>query len=291
MTLFGIDVSQFQGTIDWAQVKKSGITFGVARCIRENGGVDATFARNVAGQRKAGLIPGAYAFLAGGGVAKAQARTFIQTIGDPTGMLTMLDIERPSFHPTPTLADVQAFVAEWRSAHPHHPLLLYGSSGAVLGKIGRLASLHAFGPLWLAFFREGVGTAPGQFYESIGGNAAQQWRLAFSGWTGPTIWQFTSKQVRVPGVAKNIDTNAFRGTRAQLLALAGKKAAAGPTTTAAPLKPAKRFHIVKRGETLSGIAARFGFGGFRKLIAMFPENKRFAANPSLIHPGDRVRVA
>jgi GH25 family lysozyme M1 (1,4-beta-N-acetylmuramidase) len=272
-------------------VKKSGITFAVARCVRENGGVDATFARNVAGQRRAGLIPGAYAFLAGGGVATAQARTFIQTIGDPTGMLTMLDIERPTFHPSPTLADVQAFVAEWRRAHPQHPLLLYGSSGAVLGKIGRLASLHASGPLWLAFFREGVGTAPGQFYESIGGNAAQQWRLAFSGWPGPAIWQFTSKQVRVPGVAKNIDTNAFRGTRAQLLALTGKKAAMGPTITAAPLKPAKRFHVVKRGETLSGIAARFGFGGFRKLIAMFPENKRFAANPSLIHPGDRVRVA
>jgi len=291
MTLFGIDVSQFQGTIDWAQVKKSGITFAVARCVRENGGVDPTFARNVAGQRRAGLIPGAYAFLAGGGVARAQARTFIQAIGEPAGMLTMLDIERPTFHPTPTLADVQAFVAEWRSAHPQHPLLLYGSSGAVLGRIGRLASLHAFGPLWLAFFREGVGTAPGQFYDSIGGNAAQQWRLAFSGWTGPTIWQFTSKQVRVPGVARNIDTNAFRGTRAQLLALTGKNPATGPTTTPAPATQAKRFHVVTRGETLSGIAARFGFRGFRRLIAMFPENHRFAANPGLIHPGDRVRVA
>jgi len=48
---------------------------------------------------------------------------------------------------------------------------------------------------------------------------------------------------------------------------------------------------VKRGETLPGIAARFGFRGFRRLIAMFPENKRFAANPNLIHPGDRVWVA
>jgi nucleoid-associated protein YgaU len=92
-------------------------------------------------------------------------------------------------------------------------------------------------------------------------------------------------------VTKNVDTNAFRGTRAQLLALTDKNAAAGPTTTATPLKQARRFHVVKRGETLSGIAARFGFRGFRRLIAMFPENKRFAANPSLIHPGDRVRVA
>jgi lysozyme len=291
MTLFGIDVSQFQGTIDWTQVKKSGITFAVARCVREHGGVDSTYARNVAGQRRAGLIPGAYAFLAGGGVAQAQARTFIRAIGDPTGKLIMLDIERPSFHPTPTLADVQAFVAEWRKAHPQHPLLLYGSSGAVLGKIGRLASLQAFGPLWLAFYRVGVGTTPGQFYASIGGNAAQQWRLAFSGWTGPSIWQFTSTQVRVPGVAGNIDTNAFRGTRQQLIALTQKKPATGPTPAPAHPTQAKQFHVVKRGETLSGIAARFGFRGFRRLIDMFPENKRFAANPNLIHPGDRVRVA
>jgi lysozyme len=286
MTLFGIDVSQFQGEVDWVRVKGSGITFGVARCVRESGRVDATFARNVAGQRRAGLIPGAYAFLSGGGVATSQARTFIDTIGNPKGMLAMLDIERPVAHPTPSLSDVRAFVAEWRRVHPKHPLLLYGSAGAVLGKIGRQARLHDFGPLWLAHFRNGEGTTPKTFYDSIGGNAANQWRRSFSGWTGPAMWQFTSSQVRVPGVAGNIDTNAFRGTRDQLLALTGTGSSPNPV-----IPETVKFHTVKRGETLSGIAARFGFRGFRQLIAMFPENQKFAKNPSLIHPGDRVRVA
>ncbi len=79
--------------------------------------------------------------------------------------------------------------------------------------------------------------------------------------------------------------------REQLLALTGKKPAPGPTPPPAQPVQAKRFHIVKRGETLSRIAARFGFRGFGRLIANFPENERFAANPNLIHPGDGVRVA
>ena len=57
--LFGIDVSLNQETIDWAKVKNAGLTFAVARCVRESGGVDPTFARNVAGARQIGLIPGA----------------------------------------------------------------------------------------------------------------------------------------------------------------------------------------------------------------------------------------
>lgn len=220
-TSFGVDVSRFQGTIDWARVKNSGISFAVARCVVENGAVDPTYARNVAGQREAGLIPGAYAFLAGGGVAKEQARTFIQTIGDPAGMLVMLDIERPSFHTTPTVADVNAFVAEWAAAHAHHPIFLYGSSGSVLGSLGRLADLHSHGPLWLASYPKGAGLTPPEFFGSIGGNAANQWGLSFGGWHGPTIWQFTSTVVRVPGIAANVDTDAFRGSREALLALTG----------------------------------------------------------------------
>lgn len=327
-TQFGVDVSLFQGSIDWGKAKTSGLTFAVARCVQENGGVDTTFARNVAGQRKAGLIPGAYAFLAGGGVAKSQARTFIKAIGEPTGMLVMLDVERPSAHPTPTLNDVKTFVGEWRAAHPHHPLLIYGSSGSVLGHMGKAANLHQFGPLWLAYYRIGSGSTPQAFYDSIGGNHANQWRLRFGGWDGPSIWQFTSRHVHVAGIekagkARAVDMDAFRGTREQLLGLAGVGPVPHPAAQLAPpaahpgspadhpappaghpAPPAAEhlapqaghpdaeqvFHIVKPGENLSMIAAKFGFKGFKALIAMFPENHRFAAHPNLIHPGDRIRV-
>ena len=312
-TLFGVDVSMYQGKINWGLVKKSGLTFAVARCVREGGGIDPNYARNVDHQRKAGLIPGAYAFLAGGGVAKSQARSFIKAVGNPKGMLVMLDVERPSAHPVPSLGDVRTFVAEWKKVHPEHPLLIYGSSGSVLGSMASHADLHALGPLWLAFYRQGSGTTAKAFYDSIGANHANQWRLKMGGWAGPSIWQFTSKRVHVPGIAnskgkpRRVDTNAFRGTREQLLALTGGGAvpiatsaakpkpghpSVKPATHAAPAKPAagKVFHTVKPGETLSGIAAKFGFKGFRALINLFPENHKFKANPGLIHVGDRVRV-
>lgn len=313
-TLFGVDVSPSQGVVDWAKAKAGGISFGVARCLRETGAIDSTYRRNVDGARKAGLIPGAYAFLVGG-TAKQQAKTFIDAVGDPTGMLIMLDVERPMIHgnPVPAAADIDIFVDAWAAAHPAHPILIYGSSGSILGSIGKHTDLHQFGPLWLAFYRKGHTHTPTGFYSSIGGNDATQWRLKFGGWSGATIWQFTDGNIHVPGIQKPdgtflaVDTNAFRGTRAQLLALTGAvppkpAAAAGamvPVKPKAKPKPKPKpvpagspplFHTVEPGETLTSIAATFGFAGFKALIAAFPENQTFKAHPGLIHPGDQVRV-
>ena len=44
---YGIDVSENQGTIDWEQVKASGISFACMRSTKKNGSVDKTFERNV----------------------------------------------------------------------------------------------------------------------------------------------------------------------------------------------------------------------------------------------------
>jgi lysozyme len=288
-TLFGVDVSPSQGTVDWAKVKAAGISFAVARCLRETGAIDGAYQRNVAGARAAGLVPGAYAFLVGG-TASQQAKSFIDAVGDPTGMLIMLDVERPTVaaNPVPTAADVKAFVAAWKAAHPAHPILIYGSSGSVLGTIGKTTDLHQLGPLWLAWYRKGHTHTASGFYASLGGNDAKQWSVKFGGWPGATIWQFTDGSVRVSGIQKPdgtflaVDLNAFRGTTAQLLALTG--------LAAKPKPEPKVFHTVKAGETLSKIAAAFGFSGHKALIARFPENAAFKAHPELIHPGDRIRV-
>jgi len=60
MTLKGIDVSIYQGTIDWAKVKNAGIQFVMARASYGQTGRDSTFASNVAGAQKYGLAVGAY---------------------------------------------------------------------------------------------------------------------------------------------------------------------------------------------------------------------------------------
>src|SRR5450830_841677 len=94
MTIFGIDVDQGRGVIDWPKVAASGIKFAIMRCVREGDlGVDTAYARNVSGARTNAITPGAYAFLSGGGRATRQAALFIATVGDPTGMLIVCDVE------------------------------------------------------------------------------------------------------------------------------------------------------------------------------------------------------
>lgn len=48
------------------------------------------------------------------------------------------------------------------------------------------------------------------------------------------------------------------------------------------------YYTVQSGDTLNGIAVKFGLT-LAQLLA-FPENAKFRANPSLIHAGDTVRV-
>ena len=45
----GIDVSDNQGVINWAQVKAAGCQFAILRTVRRSGKVDQQFAANLAG--------------------------------------------------------------------------------------------------------------------------------------------------------------------------------------------------------------------------------------------------
>ncbi len=64
-TARGIDVSKFQGTIDWNAVKADGITFAIIRCGYRGSGTgalveDSTYRQNIQGAINAGLKVGVY---------------------------------------------------------------------------------------------------------------------------------------------------------------------------------------------------------------------------------------
>ncbi len=76
-TLIGIDVSLFQGTIDWEQVKASGVDYAMLRVGGRGYGNgvlyhDSTFARNLQGAKAAGIKVGAYFFSQACSVQEAQ---------------------------------------------------------------------------------------------------------------------------------------------------------------------------------------------------------------------------
>lgn len=57
----GIDVSSYQGIIDWGQVASAGYKYAVLRCITRSG-VDHQFERNYIQAKNAGMKVGVYAF-------------------------------------------------------------------------------------------------------------------------------------------------------------------------------------------------------------------------------------
>lgn len=59
---YGIDVSEFQGSIDWNAVKASGIQFACMRSTKKNGTVDAQFERNVLGCMNNGIDYSCYKY-------------------------------------------------------------------------------------------------------------------------------------------------------------------------------------------------------------------------------------
>jgi len=213
VTLIGIDVSRHQGRIDWSAV--AGVEFAICRASLATT-PDPTFPRNRAGAAAIDLVPGAYHFLYPASVVspERQADLFASLVGDPAGMLIALDIERDG-DARPDSGDATRFISRLRSLWPAHPLLLYGPAW-YWPAIGS-PSLARYGPLWHSRYIGASGAHPRELYASVPGSF---WRVSHGGWTAPTILQFTSRS-RVSGIAGAVDGNAFRGTRAELLTLAG----------------------------------------------------------------------
>lgn len=62
IVLNGIDVSKWQGQIEWKKVKETGIDFAIIRCGFGKDGVDKMFEQNYANAKEAGVNIGAYLY-------------------------------------------------------------------------------------------------------------------------------------------------------------------------------------------------------------------------------------
>ena len=86
MTRKGIDVSHWQGTIDWNKVKKAGIEFAIIKAGGSDAGfyTDSKWEANYKGAKAAGIPIGAYYFVGKDCVTaaagKADAERFLQIL-------------------------------------------------------------------------------------------------------------------------------------------------------------------------------------------------------------------
>lgn len=58
----GIDVSRWNGNIDWVKVKNAGVDFAIIRCGYSSQGYDETWIQNVKGAKEAGMKFGVYLY-------------------------------------------------------------------------------------------------------------------------------------------------------------------------------------------------------------------------------------
>jgi GH25 family lysozyme M1 (1,4-beta-N-acetylmuramidase) len=97
-TLAGIDVSHYQGAIDWAAVAGAGIRFAIAKATEGRNYVDPTYATNRANASASGIVVGAYHFAkpdSSAGDAVAEADHFVDIAApEPGDIVPVLDVER-----------------------------------------------------------------------------------------------------------------------------------------------------------------------------------------------------
>jgi len=211
--LYGIDVASYQGNVDWKAAYRFGIRFGFSKVTEGTRYLNPTWHHNLAGMTNlgSGFVPGAYHFLARGD-AVAQARYFVQAVGGPATcrrLMIALDVEPASSRPT--AGDAKTWVAEFRRLVPGHPVIGY-VPGWYHTQLGH-PDLTFLDTLWQSNYVTGSGT-PAALY---GKTTRAQW----SGYGGRAVslLQYSSKG-SVTGVAGRCDVNAYRGTVAQLRALA-----------------------------------------------------------------------
>jgi GH25 family lysozyme M1 (1,4-beta-N-acetylmuramidase) len=201
----GIDVSKWQGDVDWAEVASTPVRYVIMRATIGNTAstarsVDPMYFEYLAGATANGLVVGAYHRANVGRAdddATREANFFVNTAQIAADdVLPVLDIEE-AHGLTP--AEMQDWVREWVQqvlARTGVKPLIYTSPNfwnAIMGNPRWFAD-HGY-PLWIAHW--GV-SAPSVPADDWGGN----------GWT---YWQWTSTG-HVAGIVGNVDRDRFRGT-------------------------------------------------------------------------------
>ena len=90
----GIDVSHYQGEIDWAAMKQQGMDFAYIKATEGSAHEDECFDKNWEQAKAAGMICGAYHFFSFESEGAKQAEHFIKKVGDLKGsLIPVVDVE------------------------------------------------------------------------------------------------------------------------------------------------------------------------------------------------------
>ena len=245
----GLDVSHWNGTIDWIQVAGDGYTFLFAKATEGTTFSDITYPVNRAGTQGLGLRIGAYHFARPGGSddasitanAIAQADYFVDFAQPAAGDLPpALDLEtRGGLTPANLVRWTQAWLDEVAARTGVHALI-YASPSFWQTSLGNTTAFAGNGnPLWIAHWTT---------------NAAPL--VPASNWSGLgwTFWQWT-KCTKAAGFAHCGDGDRANGPTPSPFALKSY-----PTGAPAPNAPPTIVGTAKAGAQLTGVPGTWNGG-------------------------------
>lgn len=217
-TLKGIDVSYYQGTVDWAKVKGAGQAFAFVRVSDGVNYPDSKFAANWPAVKKAGLVRGVYQYFRPTQDVQAQVDLLLNKLAaagglQPGDLPPVLDLETDGGLAAST---VVARAKDWLAK--------------VEAKIGAKPIVYT-----AAFMSQTIGTSFGSYPLWVA-NYGATCPLMPSGWTNWSFWQ-NSDSGTVSGVASPVDTNYFNGDGPKLQGLTLKPATTKPSGNEPGLEP------------------------------------------------------
>jgi GH25 family lysozyme M1 (1,4-beta-N-acetylmuramidase) len=200
-TLQGIDVSKWQGVIDWDQVAAAGIEFAFIRVSDGTGTYDSQFQRNWSEARRVGIIRGVYQFFRPNQDPIAQANLLINEIGGamaPGDLPPVIDVEvGGGMSKSQVIARMGDWLDRVETALGVTPII-YTSPGVWDNYVNSTAFANY--PLWVAHYYVSCPRMP-------------------DGWTDWEFHQYTDSG-QVAGIGgSSVDRNVFNGTLADLQAL------------------------------------------------------------------------
>lgn len=218
MTLFVVDVSDFNGTVNPFSLRQSGI-LGLTSKVGEGGQshfVHSSFTGNITSAKNAGMIlyGGYYVVRTNTGVSVwGQVLDFLRLLDqrlpwwrtDPRFVL-QIDLERWSYDNVPVSVGIE-FGRYLRQQAPGHAIFLYASEGQYPGT--RTTEFFQ----WNAAYHDDRYDSAYTLYQSYGGDGSNDWHSG-----AYTFWQYT-EHGQLPGYTG--DVSAYRGTEQQLLTLIG----------------------------------------------------------------------
>ena len=262
----GIDISNWQGSIDFSQVKNSGTQIVYILASQGNYFIDSYLQEFYNGAISNGLLVGFYHFFDPAVSVDAQAQYFTNAIkGLTSNCKLVLDLEKAGNYGASELSELAVEFLEKVKALTNTEVAIYTYVSFANNNIVSGYGLENY-PLWIAEY--GVNSPQGN---PIWGNSHAGWQYSDTG--------------SVAGVSGNVDMDVF--TEEMLLEESSRIVGDSSSTnnnSNSNSNSSYIYYTVQSGNTLSGIAEEYGTT-VNTLVAL-----NGISNPNLIYVGQVLKI-